>query len=230
MNLANWADTIFGVVEQDGATVARVRLMTAATGDVWHTWHPPFPSPEAWEQSAESILRGLEQHTSGRVQVTFVAETRSGETISQLPWRMNGKLVAGSLEGSAQASAAVLGSVGQTMERLTELVNRQLEQARRTSEIEMETKFQMMELIRAYRHRDIMGETNEVPSLAMQMLQEWSPELKAAAEVALTLVQQRLAQAATKPAVVVQPPVSPPPPTPPAASSRRAKKSVIVES
>lgn len=232
MNLATWAEQCFNVVEQDGATTARVKLVQSSTGEVWHTWFPPFAAPLEWETLAESTLRGLEQHTSGKVQVTFVAESRSGEVLSQLPWRVNGKLVAGSLEGSAQASAAVIGAVGQTMERLTELVNRQLDSARKALELEMEQKLQLMEVVRAYRYRELDGEAPP-PSPVVEMLQQYAPQLQGAAELLITVVQDRIQAAkAASAAAAVAPPAPPqypagkPPPQYPA--GKRARRTVNV--
>lgn len=239
MNLADWASGLFAVVEQDGATTARVKLITPINGDIWHTWFAPFPSPHDWEPLAESVLRSLEQNSSGAVQVSFVAETAAGEVISQLPWRIRGKLQSGGLESAQQAAASVFASLTQTMERTNELANRQLDQAAKSLEKTMEMVNQQMSLINAYRERDMLVSEEQQTSPVMQVLQAYGPQLAALAELGMTLIQTRVQQQARQslppqgdkppsspPPAPAQPSPQPPPPTAPKGTPRKVKRNV----
>jgi len=59
MSLADWAESVFRTVEQDGAFATRVQLITPATGDIWHTWNHPLPAP-----SNATVYVGLSASTA----------------------------------------------------------------------------------------------------------------------------------------------------------------------
>lgn len=177
MNLDEWARTVFGVMEQDGAMAARVKLITPQSGDTWHTWYAPFPDVVDWSVEAESILRGIANQFAGRQQVVFVAETRGGEVIAQLPHAILGKLTSGNLESSSVSTAQTFAAAAATIERITELANRQLDAARRQFDFHTDQQMQQLELLKLYRYRELEGSPDVSPMV--QMVQEYAPQVGA---------------------------------------------------
>jgi hypothetical protein len=195
VNLSDWAESVFGVVEQDGATAFRVRLITPTNGDVWATWLQPFPEPSAWQVAAESVLRGLEQQFGGRHQLSFVAETKTGEQTAQLPWRITGKLASGNLESAQQAAASTFASLAATMERIQELANVQLENARKQVEQQSQWSHQLMGVVRAYRETTIAEGNGEASASPIQALfLENLPKIMQGAELMVGAWMQQQAQ------------------------------------
>jgi len=178
MSLADWAESVFRTVEQDGAFATRVQLITPATGDIWHTWNHPLPAPQDWVVRAEQVLRSLEQQCAGRTAVTFVALGVSGETLAQLPWKVVGKMAGGNLESTQQAAAAVFASLSQTLERSNELVQVQLRSAREHMETQSSFISQQQTLIMAYRGRDLSGEENASP--LANLIEQFGPQIGSA--------------------------------------------------
>lgn len=160
--LLEWAERQFKVVEQDGAAVAVVKLVTAHDGEVWETWQAPWPSPEDWVTGAEAFLRSLENEWPNRgVSVCFVALSSSGEVLSKLPKKVQGKNKSGGGPWNTDQAAVsmAMDNVALTIEKLQRLVNTQLDSARRISESNAVTIFQQTELIKLMRQNQAMAES-----------------------------------------------------------------------
>lgn len=160
-NLQEWAERQFKVVEQDGATAAVVKLITAHDGEVWETWHAPFPEPEQWATAAEAFLRSLENEWPNRgVSVCFVATTQAGEVLAKLPRKVQGKNKTGGGPWNTDQAAVsmAMDNVALTVEKLQRLVNTQLDSARRISESNAVTIFQQTELIKLMRQNAAVAE------------------------------------------------------------------------
>lgn len=162
MNLLEWAEKQFRVVEQDGACAAQIKLVTAHDGEVWETWHAPFGEPSDWATGAEAFLRSLENEWPNRgVSVCFVATTAQGEVLSKLPRKVQGKNkqgAGGPWNADQAAVSMAMDNVALTVEKLQRLVNTQLDSARRISESNAVTIFQQTELIKLMRQNAAMGE------------------------------------------------------------------------
>lgn len=229
MNLADWAESVFAVVEQDGAHATRIQVMTPASGDVWHTWTAPFPKPDEWATRAESVLRTLEQQSSGRTSVIFVALGQDGETLHQLPWRVVGKLQGGNLESVQQATAATFASLTQTLERVNELAQSQLSSARAQLEVNNEFIGQQQQLIMAYRREALTVEAHESPLAAM--LETYGPQIGNALSMIMTVAAHHFAEKSNKPVkrapepeAEVREPIDGPPIEPKPKGARKARR------
>jgi hypothetical protein len=205
LNLQDWAESVFGtgggVVEQDGATTYRIKLVTPLSGDTWHTWfrgEAGWPEPDQWETSAQSVLRGLEQNHAGRVAVNFVAETKQGEMLSQLPWKLVGKMSSGNLESVNQAASATFASLAGTIERIQELANRQLDNARNQVELNLQTVHQQSELLALYRQKDLLAPAAEGGASPVSALEElavkYMPQIIALGQLWLQAAAAKAAQ------------------------------------
>jgi hypothetical protein len=200
-SLADWAESVFAVVEQDGACVHRVQVVTPVTGDIWHTWTAPFPPPDEWAIRAEGVLRNLAEESSGRTSVTFVALEREGATLHQLPWKIQGKKSGGNLESVQQATASVFASMTQTLERSGELTQTQLVNARQHMETLQGFIGQQQQLINAYRGREAMGDDGQPASPVAALLEQYGPQIGQAISMLVTMAAHHFAQGPTKPAV-----------------------------
>lgn len=173
MDLQQWAERVLRTVEQDGANVAVVKLVTTHDGAVWNTWHPPWGEPSDWTAETTSYLRSLEQQWPSRVvPIVFVAETATGETLSQLPMTVTGKAKAGTLDAGAAAASVAFDNLANTIEKMQRLVNTQLDAARRTAEVNANVIEQQTHLIRLYREREMMSPGGSGESTGLDKLVE----------------------------------------------------------
>lgn len=167
-NLLDWAERNLKTVEQDGASVAVVKLITAHDGEVWETWHAPFPEPADWATGAEGFLRSLENEWPNRaVSVVFVASSAGGEVLSRLPARVQGKNKAqGAPWNTDQAAFSMaMDNAALTMEKLQRLCNAQLDSARKIAESNAVTIYQQTELIKLMRQNAAMDESESPDAL-----------------------------------------------------------------
>lgn len=167
-NLLDWAERNLKTVEQDGASVAVVKLITAHDGEVWETWHAPFPEAADWATGAEGFLRSLENEWPNRaVSVVFVASSAGGEVLSRLPARVQGKNKAqGAPWNTDQAAFSMaMDNAALTMEKLQRLCNSQLDASRKIAESNAVTIFQQSEYIKLLRQNAVMGESESPDAL-----------------------------------------------------------------
>lgn len=189
-NLLEWAERQFKVVEQDGAAVSVVKLVTAHDGEVWETWHAPFGEPADWATGAETFLRSLENEWPNRgVSVCFVASTAAGEVLSKLPRKVQGKnkQTGGAPWNTDQAAVSMaMDNVALTVEKLQRLVNTQLDSARRISESNAVTIFQQTELIKLMRQNAAMAESEGgQPDALTKLVSEHGSDFLELAKLAL---------------------------------------------
>lgn len=173
-NLLDWAERNLKTVEQDGASVAVVKLITAHDGEVWETWHAPFPEAADWATGAEGFLRSLENEWPNRaVSVVFVASSAGGEVLSRLPARVQGKNKAqGAPWNTDQAAFSMaMDNAALTMEKLQRLCNAQLDSARRIAESNAVTIFQQTELIKLMKQNAAMDEAENPDALGKLVAQ-----------------------------------------------------------
>lgn len=189
-SLAQWAERQFRTVEQDGAAVAVVRLVTAHDGEVWETWHPPFGEPSDWAVGAEGFLRSLENEWPNRaVPVCFVATTSSGEVLSKLPLKVQGKnkmAASGPWNADQAATSMAMDNIALTIEKLQRLVNTQLDAARKNLESSSVTIYQQTELIKLMRQNQAMDETeNGESDPLLKLISEHGSDFLEIAKLAL---------------------------------------------
>jgi hypothetical protein len=157
-------------VETDGAKVAKIALVTAHDGEVWHTWYAPFGAPDELCAAVEGFVRSLEQEWPTRVvPIALLATSHERETLSRLPMRVTGKAKTGSLDSATAATGVVFDNLANTIEKLQRLTNTQLDAARRTIEQHVEQTQQYSELIKLYRERETLGgDSNSLDELVAE--------------------------------------------------------------
>lgn len=164
-DMVKWAERQFREVEQDGSHVTQIKLITPHDNEVWETWTTPWPSPAEWAESAESFLRSLEASWPNRgVPVVFVALSATGETLSKLPRKVEGKNKSGGgapWNTEQAAFAMMMDNYALSMEKLQRLVNTQLDTARRTAESNAVTMFQQTEYIKLVHQNRAMDEAEK---------------------------------------------------------------------
>lgn len=183
-----WAERQFRVVEQDGAHVAAIKLVTPHDNEVWETWHAPFGDPSAWVTGAEAFLRSLESQWPNRaVPVVFIAVSQTGEVLSRLPRNVQGKNKAGGAPWNTDLAAIsmAMDNIAVTIEKLHRLTNTQLDSARRLLEGATETVHQQGEYIRLLRHNAIMTEGENAPDPLVKLVSEHGPDFLEIAKLAL---------------------------------------------
>lgn len=194
-NLLEWAERQFKVVEQDGACVATIKLITAHDGEVWETWHAPFGDPADWSTAAEAFLRSLENEWPNRgVSVCFVASSAAGEVLSKLPKKVQGKNKAGGGAPWNTDQAAVsmaMDNVALTIEKLQRLINTQLDSARKISESNAVTIFQQTELIKLMRQNAAMEEASSEADPLTKLVTEHGADFLEIAKLALKTTQKK---------------------------------------
>jgi hypothetical protein len=189
MNLQEWAERQFKVVEQDGACVAAVKLVTAHDNEVWETWTAPFPPAEEWAVGAETFLRSLENEWPNRgVSVCFIATTAQGEVLSKLPRKVQGKNKQGGGPWNTDQAAVsmAMDNVALTIEKLQRLVNTQLDSARRISESNAVTIYQQTELIKLMRQNAAIAESESgQPDALTKLVSEHGADFLELAKLAI---------------------------------------------
>lgn len=173
--LLEWAERQIKVVEQNGACAATIRLVTPHDNEVWETWHAPFGDPAAWVTGAETFLRSLETEWPNRaVSVVFIAASATGEVLSRMPCKVQGKNKgAGAPWNTDQAAFSMaMDNVAVTIEKLLRLTNGQLDSARRLLESSTETVHQQAEYIRILRHNALLSESDNQPDALTKLIGE----------------------------------------------------------
>lgn len=200
-SLQDWAERQFRMVEQDGAAVATVRLVTAHDGEVWETWTAPFGKPEDWAVEAEAFLRSLENEWPNRaVSVLFLASTASGEALSKLPRKVQGKNKnQGAPWNTDQAALSMaMDNIAVTMEKLQRLFNTQLDMARRTSESNAVTIYQQNELIKLMMQNQAAAEQgNGAGDALTKMISEHGSDFLELAKMMLNAYGKKVAGSAS---------------------------------
>jgi len=188
-SIHQWAERVLNTVEQDGASVHRVRLLTPDDGQVWESWFAPFgPAPEFAVQ-VDTHVRSLENEWPTRqVRVVLVAESAQGEVLSQLPFRVTGKLRGASIDSMATAQNVVADNLVNTVEKLARLSNTQIDSARRQLELTLETVIQQTELLKVYRDKAAREPENRPSVLqeAATMLEPYAPRVLALLEAVVS--------------------------------------------
>lgn len=184
--IAAWAEQVLRTVELDGASVVRVRLITNEDGQCWETWYAPWPTPEEFEALVQTKIRQLESEFPARqVSMTLEADNSTGETVSRFSQRVVGRAKQGTLDSAQAAQAVVFDTLASTIEKLQRLTNTQLDEARRQLELQAEVSRQQLELIRAYRNRDALGEEEEDEGPLIELAREQLPALIELGKLAL---------------------------------------------
>ena len=185
--LRQWAESALRDVEESGACVRRIELVSSVDGQVWHTWI--YPSPEwkdvdAWCSDAERRVRALADGWPARqVQITFVGKTADGDVLSQHPCMVRGTKSVGALDPTQALHAAAMDSTATMIEKLQRLSMTQLDAATRQTELQNETIFQQTLLIKIMRERDLMTTGTQQASAVEEMLAANLPDiLKLASE------------------------------------------------
>ena len=194
-SLLDWAERQFRQVEQDGAVVATIKLITGHDGEVWETWTAPFGEPTDWITGVEGYLRSLENEWPNRaVNVLFVALSAQGEVLSRFPKQVTGrnKATAGGPWNSDQAAASMaMDNVALTMEKLQRLVNTQLDASRRIAESNAVTIFQQNELIKLLKHNAAVAESEVEQDVLTKMLSEHGSDFLELAKLALSAASDK---------------------------------------
>lgn len=193
--LLEWAERQFKVVEQDGAAVAVIKLITAHDGEVWETWYAPFGDPADWATGADAFVRSLENEWPNRgVSICFVATTAGGEVLSKLPRKVQGKnKQAGAAPWNTDQAAVsmAMDNVAVTIEKLQRLINTQLDSARRISESNSVTIFQQTELIKLMRQNAAAAESeSQEPDALSKLVNEHGADFLELAKLALKASQK----------------------------------------
>jgi hypothetical protein len=175
MNITQWAERVLQTIEQDGAMVERVQLVTTHDGEVYQSWHRPFPTADAFALDVDSMLRSLEQEFPARVvPMQLLAESRDlngrREVLSRLPLRVTGRAKQGHLDSAQAATAVAFDSLAATIEKLQRLTNTQLDAARLHIEQLNASLGQHAELVKVYRERAL--ETTTEPNPMHQFIAE----------------------------------------------------------
>lgn len=169
MNLTDWAARLIGVLETDGATTDRFTLETPHDGEVWYTWHRPVTA-EQLDSEVQLQLRHLEnQFPKRKIPVQVVAHA-DREVIARYPMTVTGTQQGGHLDAQSQATATAFDTMVTSIEKLSRLMNTQVDQARLMLETINEERRQYAELATAYRIREVMGDGQENSSDAMKEL------------------------------------------------------------
>lgn len=157
-SLLQWAERQFKVVEQNGAHVSIIKLVTPHDGEVWETWQAPFGEPDAWVTHVEGLLRSLEGQWPNRaVPVVFVATTAQGEPLAKLPLSVTGKNKSNASPWSAEQAALsmMIDNFAVSLEKVCRLCNTQLDGARKMNESATVTIFQQTEYIKLLLQREL---------------------------------------------------------------------------
>lgn len=178
-SVSQWAERVLRTVEQDGTCTHRVRLLTPDDGQVWETWYGPFGAPDEFATSVDSHIRSLEQEWPTRqIRVVLVAESAQGEVLSQLPLRVTGKLRGGSLDAMQAAQSATGDAIVNTVDKLTRLVNTNIDASRRHVELTLDTMVRQSELLNVYRNKAMQDDESEKPTVleqASDLLKPYQP-------------------------------------------------------
>jgi hypothetical protein len=178
-------------VEQDGAMVSRINVVTTHDGQIYNSWFPPWPSPHDWNVEVDAFLRTLEQQWPTRaVGITFIALSKQGETIAQLPHSIQGQKKNGALSTGDAALGVGLDAIAVTIEKLQRLTNSQLDSSRRTLESQSETIHQLGEIVKLYRQREILeGQGESKMAGFAELIRENPTEVFALAQQALDFLK-----------------------------------------
>lgn len=193
MDLGKWAERVFAVVELDGATTQRVRLVGTDDGSVWQSWYRPFPEPDDFVREVEAMVRTIENEgPARRIELAVLAEGRNGEVLNQLPMHVTGKAKLGRGDQGAAAQAMVMDSLAGTVEKIQRLSNSSVDSARLQLEAATQVIAQQVELVNAYRLRELEEPAPREPTPVEQVFAEQMPQLISMANLLLEHAIQKV--------------------------------------
>lgn len=190
-SLLQWVEMVTAAVEQDGVRVERIKLLSTEDGQVWNTWVAPFAAPSELSVQMEGYLRSLQQEwPTQQIGILWVAFSRDGETLSQLPMRVQGEARKGRVDSIAAANAVAFDSLAKTFEKMQHLTHSLLDQARLHQESNVETIVAQTQLIQLYRAKEIEG-TADGPTATEKLLESHLPDLMELGKLYLETQQKK---------------------------------------
>jgi hypothetical protein len=183
----------FVVVDQDGSSVARVRLLV--DGETWHTWTQDELGQTWVERAGEQMNAIAEQLPSGTYTAEFVAEDRAGGARQRMQTQLGGRQARLSKrKGEETALSGAVESITRTVRQLLELQEGTLRLQQQQLERALTAQAETLAKLEEQRESGLSGGVVE------QMVREFVPQLGPILEV-LPDVMKAYAQSRRSPPV-----------------------------